>query len=144
MDISRILSPLPRSSTVARGGDHSSGTVVAGGLLHATRPHPADNGPGYRGIPRGLLALARGGVCHAPVVTNRAVRSYRTLSPLPAKAGGLLSVALSLARRKPVGVTHHRVLSCPDFPQQRELPRSPVHTSIVASTADTTSRTLRP
>ena len=31
-----------------------------------------------------LLALARGGVCPAPFVTERAVRSYRTISTLPA------------------------------------------------------------
>ncbi len=30
-----------------------------------------------------LLGLARGGVYHAPTVTSRAVRSYRTFSPLP-------------------------------------------------------------
>jgi len=45
------------------------------------------------------------------------VSSYLTVSPLPAgcPAGGLLSVALSLALR-PVGVTHHRALWSPDFP----------------------------
>jgi len=48
------------------------------------------------------------------------VGSYPTVSPLPRRGtgprrGGLLSVALSLAFR-PVGVTHHRVLRCPDFP----------------------------
>ncbi len=35
---------------------------------------------------RELLALARGGVCPAPPVTKRAVRSYRTISPLPQRA----------------------------------------------------------
>ena len=35
---------------------------------------------------RGLLALAPGGVCRAPTVTSRAVRSYRTISPLPVAA----------------------------------------------------------
>jgi len=30
-----------------------------------------------------LLGLARGGVYRAPAVTSRAVRSYRTFSPLP-------------------------------------------------------------
>jgi len=47
------------------------------------------------------------------------VSSYLTVSPLPAlggpRAGGLLSVALSLTLR-PVGVTHHRALRSPDFP----------------------------
>jgi len=45
------------------------------------------------------------------------VSSYLTVSPLPAgePAGGLFSVALSLASRL-VGVTHHRTLRSPDFP----------------------------
>ncbi len=34
-----------------------------------------------------LLGLARGGVYHAPAVTSQAVRSYRTLSPLPVPSG---------------------------------------------------------
>ena len=59
-----------------------------------------------------LLGLAPGGVYHAVPVAGAAVRSYRTLSPLPfdaeASAGGLLSVALSLGSPPP-GVTRHRV-----------------------------------
>ena len=65
-----------------------------------------------------LLGLAPSGVYRARVVTNSAVRSYRTISPLPAcnaDIGGLLSVALSRSSRT-VGVTHHRVLRSPDFP----------------------------
>ncbi|SUS06708.1 conserved hypothetical protein [uncultured Defluviicoccus sp.] len=58
-----------------------------------------------------LLGLAPGGVYRAVAVTGSAVRSYRTLSPLPADAnvpaGGLLSVALSLGSPPP-GVTRHR------------------------------------
>ena len=82
-----------------------------------------------------LLGLARGGACHARAVTNPAVRSYRTISPLPVPGlnraiGGVFSVALSrtvlivpgtVARsqaftKRRVGVTHHRVLPCSDFP----------------------------
>ena len=59
-----------------------------------------------------LFGLAPGGVYLATTVTGRAVRSYRTLSPLPpsteAREGGLLSVALSLGSPPP-GVTRHRV-----------------------------------
>ena len=53
-----------------------------------------------------LFGLAPGGACHAASVAGDAVRSYRTLSPLPcAEAqGGLLSVALSLGS-PPAGVT---------------------------------------
>src|SRR5690606_42156734 len=36
-----------------------------------------------RAAPRPLFGLAPGGVYHAAPVTGRAVRSYRTLSPLP-------------------------------------------------------------
>ena len=56
-----------------------------------------------------LFGLAPGGVYHAIPVTSNAVRSYRTLSPLPVSLrtiGGLLSVALSLGSR-PAGVTRH-------------------------------------
>jgi hypothetical protein len=68
-------------------------------------------------LPSLLLGLAPGGVCRAARVAAAAVRSYRTLSPLPADAhktltripaGGLLSVALSLGSPPP-GVTRHRV-----------------------------------
>ncbi|GER04026.1 hypothetical protein JCM17846_17080 [Iodidimonas nitroreducens] len=62
-----------------------------------------------------LFDLAPGGVYHARPVTNAAVRSYRTLSPLPGTMvlqgrgpGGLLSVALSLKSPSP-GVTRHRI-----------------------------------
>jgi hypothetical protein len=94
---------------------------------------------------RELRDLARGGVYHAPAVTSRAVRSYRTLSPLPVLVGqvsdlsfrktarravppaigGLLSVALARARdrRGRVGVTHHRVLPCSDFPHDDDSRR---------------------
>jgi len=61
-----------------------------------------------------LFGLAPGGVCHADAVARIAVRSYRTLSPLPwglHPFGGLLSVALSLEGRPkafpPAGVTRH-------------------------------------
>ncbi len=61
-----------------------------------------------------LFGLAPGGVCLAIAVASNAVRSYRTLSPLPwglNPSGGLLSVALSLEGRPkafpPAGVTRH-------------------------------------
>jgi len=53
----------------------------------------------------GLLGLAPDGVYPAPSVTLGAVRSYRTLSPLPPEIGcpvsrgGLLSAALSVSPR---------------------------------------------
>ena len=78
-----------------------------------------------------LLGLAPGGVYPASAVTSTAVRSYRTVSPLPVRPasrdaiGGLFSVALSLFSRT-VGVTHHRVLWSPDFPlPAKAVQRSP-------------------
>ena len=53
------------------------------------------------------------------------VVSYTTVSPLPAEAGGLLSVAR--ARGSPrVGVTHRPALWSPDFPRlfPEDQPRS--------------------
>ena len=62
-----------------------------------------------------LFGLAPGGVYLAATVTRRAVRSYRTLSPLlprrpiaETRFGGLLSVALSLGS-PPAAVSRHRV-----------------------------------
>jgi len=71
-----------------------------------------------------LFDLAPGGVYLAALVTKRAVRSYRTLSPLPAvtkvTAGGLLSVALSLGSPPP-GVTRHRVSVEPGLSSRRAI-----------------------
>jgi hypothetical protein len=43
-----------------------------------------------------LFDLAPGGVCHAVAVTGDAVRSYRTLSPLPPSAEALGVAVCSL------------------------------------------------
>jgi|GEM_PF-3623997 len=53
-----------------------------------------------------LFGLAPRGVFPAIVVTNNAVRSYRTFSPLPnyyciEQSGGIFSVALSVGSRLP-------------------------------------------
>ncbi len=85
--------------------------------LGRTLPFASSNQPGRLGrsgpctfpCAPSLFGLAPGGVCRAASVARRAVRSYRTLSPLPSPegAGGLLSVALSLGSPPP-GVTRHR------------------------------------
>ena len=68
------------------------------------------------------LVLLRVGFTMPPCVATDAVRSYRTLSPLPSasvathRLGGLLSAALSVGSRPP-GVTWHPVLWSPDFPR---------------------------
>lgn len=53
-------------------------------------------------------------------VAGLAVRSYRTISPLPScsrSLGRYLSVALSVGSRRP-GVTWHSALRSPDFPRR--------------------------
>ena len=64
------------------------------------------------------LVLLRIGFTIATPVASRAVRSYRTFSPLPVlrgAIGGILSAALSVGSRPP-GVTWHPALWSPDFP----------------------------
>ena len=60
--------------------DHSSGTSVAGGFARPTRAVGRKD-PGPKPVPP-LFGLAPGGVCPAATVAGRAVRSYRTVSPL--------------------------------------------------------------
>src|ERR1700733_7426850 len=97
----------PGSVSRSREDGHSSGMSVAAHLARPTRTaiRKTDHMPS-------LFGLAPGGACHAVPVTGPAVRSYRTLSPLPPKAeacgGGLLSVALSLGS-PPAGVTRRLV-----------------------------------
>jgi len=75
--------------------------------------------------PVSLFGLAPGGVYPAILVTQDAVCSYHTFSPLPIllnrkKIGGIFSAALSVDSHPP-GVTWHPALWSPDFPlyQQR-------------------------
>jgi len=71
------------------------------------------------------LVLLQAGFTVPRTVTSRAVRSYRTFSPLPTGAGGLFSVALSMGLHPP-GVTWRLVRRSPDFPlQARNLQRLP-------------------
>jgi hypothetical protein len=91
-----------RVSPSARDG-HSSGTAVARRLERPTRATARRRARKHCCLQSPLFGLAPGGACRAPDVAARAVRSYRTLSPLPRDAGladrlrgGLLSVALSL------------------------------------------------
>src|SRR5215470_10968620 len=79
---------------VAAVGDHSSGPPITEWLKRPTRRlRRAEQAR----VPF-LFGLAPCGVCHAPCITARAVRSYRTFSPLPRPCGrgGMLSVALSV------------------------------------------------
>ena len=88
----------------------------------------AGTGPKVRALP--YLVLLQVGFAVPPNVAIGAVRSYRTVSPLPATRiaardiGGLLSVALSVGSRPP-GITWHLALWSPDFPPRREAQRLP-------------------
>ena len=92
----------------ARGRGHFSRRAVADAVPAAarstrrpidrmpersTRPHSAGPAAGDKPqrdpSPKGLHDLARGGVYRAPRVATRAVRSYRTLSPLPDPQSGI-------------------------------------------------------
>ena len=68
-----------------------------------------------------LFGLAPGGVYPAIAVADDAVRSYRTLSPLPRlTTGGLLSVALSLGSPPPA-INRHRVSMEPGLSSPRRV-----------------------
>jgi hypothetical protein len=115
------------------GGDgHSSGTPVAERLVRPTRAAARRPARHRRIAPWCLpllLGLAPGGVFPAAAVTGSAVRSYRTVSPLPPARhagdglGGVLSVALSLGSPPP-GVTRHRTSVEPGLSSPRPGARS--------------------
>jgi hypothetical protein len=78
--ISRIL------YGIAAADGHSSRPVIAERLKRPTRKFGVSSRDAFwislPGIPS-LFGLAPCGVCHAPCIAARAVRSYRTFSPLP-------------------------------------------------------------
>ena len=95
---------------------HSSRRIVTDTLKQPTRRH---RGPRHC-LP--IWSCSRWGLPCRPVA-RLAVRSYRTISPLPARLlrhRRYLSVALSVGSRRP-GVTWHRALWSPDFPRHRLL-----------------------
>jgi hypothetical protein len=71
---------------VAAADGHSSRPVITDRLKRPTRKFDASSRDVFwislPGIPS-LFGLAPCGVCHASSITARAVRSYRTFSPLP-------------------------------------------------------------
>ena len=78
--VSRVL-----CRRACRRDGHSSGTPVAKRLEQPTRTAMRKRIPGCgddRSPMPPLFGFAPGGVCPAASVTSRAVRSYRTLSPL--------------------------------------------------------------
>ena len=126
--VSRVLSPLARGMTIHLGRPSPSASRDRPGWRRGNPPDPLPSRLGSDLPP--LLGLAPGGVYPATAVTGGAVRSYRTLSPLPPwiprwdpGLGGLLSVALSLRSPSP-GVTRHRISVEPGLssPRQRRQP----------------------
>jgi len=132
--VSRVLSPSVRRPL---GDDHSSGTPIAVRLVATnpnTRPEnrlldPGEPGPAWCSY---SVLLPVGFSMPAPLPTPRWALTppfHPYLSTLESRAGGLLSVALSLGSPPP-GVTRHRVslepgLSSPDaFRHCRERPSS--------------------
>ncbi len=114
------------SSVHPMGDGHLSRPVVAHRLKRPTRGSTARAGP------RRLFGLAPTGGYRATTVTSRAVGSYPTVSPLPACAGGLFSVALSVASRRP-GVTWQSALGARTFlgPRSRRAATITPHQSLV-------------
>ena len=106
------FSPLPGEP----GGDHSSGTTVAGGLLHATRPHSADYGHTPKRVEDCLRLHAVGFAVPrlSPVGRCALTAPFHPYRPKPA-VYSLWHFPLP-DDHGPVGVTHHRVLPCSDFP----------------------------
>lgn len=92
-------------------GNHSSRPAIAHWLKQPTR---FQCGPHHK---EPYLVLLRVEFTSPYTVTSNAVRSYRTLSPLPApkRLGGLLSAALVVGFRRP-DVIWHPALWSPDFP----------------------------
>jgi len=112
-------------------GNHSSRMHVT---VHLKQPTQGQRGPRLIAKPKSfwvmqfapLFGLAPSGVYPATDITTSAVCSYHTISPLPTKAGGIFSVALSIGSRLP-DVIWHSVLRSPDFPplvkRQRAITR---------------------
>jgi hypothetical protein len=111
--VSRVLS---RRSEQLRGGDgHSSGALVAKRLLRPTRAaarRPARQPGDFRGARRSYLVLLPVGFSLPPPLPAARCALTAPFHPcrppeLSERAGGVLSVALSLGSPPP-GVTRHR------------------------------------
>jgi hypothetical protein len=102
---------------------------------------PTDVGAGSPFARRriGLFGFSTRKVCRALFVAKQAVVSYTTVSPLPACAGGMFSVALSVtqsSRRVFLPVRKYDALCCPDFPL-------PQHKAVAAIRCPTFAAKLR-
>src|SRR5688572_9866389 len=123
--------------TFRPGGGHPSRPAVAGRLQRPTRRLGRAALERLRRPPlagTALLALLRVGFTEPPRSPGMLVGSYPTVSPLPAAAGGLFSVALSRGSPR-VAVSNHPALWSPDVPRRhrgadaaaRSTRPSPIH-----------------
>jgi len=100
---------------------HSSGTDVAVGLKRPTRKHARARAAAPCGTATSLFGLAPGGVCRAVGVAIDAVRSYRTVSPLPVLFPALRRSTLCCTVRE-LALPRRYLAPCPlspDFPPRR-------------------------
>ena len=112
-ELKRWSRPVSRVLYALRRDSHSSRPGVTTWLQQPTREQ---RGPRYRSP---IWSCSEWGLPSHATLAPRAVRSYRTVSPLPVPLraiGGLLSVALAVSSRCP-GVTWHSALWSPDFPR---------------------------
>ena len=113
-----------KPNSVPEGGDHFSTHAVTDGLEQPTRaPSPKAKRPDRskgRCLALHAVGLAMPGLSPARRCALTApFQPY--LCPASRAIGGMFSVALSrVAVKRRVGVTHHRVLSCSDFPPARK------------------------
>ena len=118
---SRQLACKPGSVWSYLRDGHSSGTPIAERLEQPTRTASLETGFEARS-PRlrpSLFGLAPDGVCPASTVTGAAVRSYRTVSPLPGRSKP--QRAVSSLWHFPWGRPRRPLTAilfpwCPDFP----------------------------
>jgi hypothetical protein len=69
-----------------------------------------------RAAPPLLFGLAPRGVCHADTITRAAVRSYRTISPLPVNGRYIFCCTFRRSCSDRPAVSRHAALWRPDFP----------------------------
>jgi hypothetical protein len=131
----------PNSVPAEAGDGHSSSPDLAVRIQRPTRRlgGPSRSAPRLPATPC-LFGLAPCGVCHAPSVTSRPVRSYRTFSPLPRKSGAvcfLWHCPSSGFEAAVPGVTWHTALWSSDFPrtQAPATVRSGCNLSIICEDA---------
>jgi hypothetical protein len=107
-----------------RRRDHSSGPEVSLGLEQPTRKQLTGSESG-RAPSAPLFGLAPHGVYRAPAVAGGAVRSYRTVSPLPSFRRAVCSLWHFPSRRRDRELPGMPPVWSSDFPLRAPLKRSP-------------------